>query len=759
MARDKERNQKEARFDAKRDVGGVFLILAALFTLVSLLSYDAYDPALFSFSSSPAVFIRERAANWAGIVGATWADLLARFFGLASYVLPAIMGGVGIRLLVRSGVRAHAALFVGLGGLGVSLSLVLYLVQSALPTPLLGIDIPSGLLGYSLGRLFEQYFNKLGTMLVVVFLTAAALMVNLRFSPSELVRGLLKSLPGWMAGLWAALRSLKGVVKRTSGPTVKMPMELLDQAAPVVVARRPSAAEGPLPLVDDADESGDEDVEESVQAGTGSTRRPRLAAVGKGYETPPVGLLEPPGADAAAVDTKALEVSSKVLEDKLKDFGVNGKVQRVEPGPVVSMFEFEPAPGVKISQIAALADDLALAMRSGNVRIVAPIPGKGVVGIEIPNPGRQMVHLREILESEVFRSSESPMTLALGKDITGEPYVADLAKMPHLLMAGATGAGKSVSLNVMILSMIAKASPDELRLLLVDPKVLEFSCYNGIPHLIAPVVTDAKKAKFALMWAVREMERRYQLLAELGVRNLAAYNSKLKKDGKQLSLEMDGGVAHRPLPYLVVILDELADLMMVASKEVEDSIARLAQMSRAAGIHLIVATQRPSVDVITGMIKANFATRIAFQVTSRIDSRTILDTGGAEQLLGAGDMLYLPPGSAKVARIHGAFVSDKEIKEVVHFLHKQGKPEYVEDVLGPAEGDESFDMDLAEEDTELYARAVQLVKETGYVSVSFIQRRFRIGYNRAARLVEKMEQEGVVAQGQGAQKPWQVKQA
>ncbi|MBI2891622.1 MAG: hypothetical protein HYY13_12660, partial [Nitrospirae bacterium] len=500
-------------------------------------------------------------------------------------------------------------------------------------------------------------------------------MMGLRASPAGLVERCLEWGRDQLIEFWALVRSLGGVIRRTAGPTLKVrggaaPMESEDANRQNGGTLAQVLAEG-----DGAGTEWDEDSSEGESGGEASTadgttaaerrRRPSLAAVPSGYEMPPVALLEPPVDGTTAMDTRALEEGSKLLEEKLRDFGVNGKVQKVEPGPVVSMFEFEPAPGVKISQVANLADDLALAMRCGAVRIVAPIPGKGVVGIEIPNPKRQTVYLREILESEGFRSATSPLTLALGKDITGEPVSADLAKMPHLLVAGATGSGKSVALNAMILSLMARATPREVRLLLIDPKVLEFSCYNDVPHLIAPVVTDAKKAKFALMWAVREMEHRYQRLAELGVRNLEAYNNKLTKGGKQLQLELGGDPPHQPMPFLVVVVDELADLMMVAAKEVEDSIARLAQMARAAGIHLIVATQRPSVDVITGTIKANFSTRIAFQVTQRVDSRTILDTGGAEHLLGQGDMLYLPPGSAKVIRIHGPLVTDKEIKEVV----------------------------------------------------------------------------------------------
>ncbi|MBI2060569.1 MAG: DNA translocase FtsK 4TM domain-containing protein [Nitrospirae bacterium] len=764
--RSKKKRAAEGGFDLRRNILGVGLILTGAFTLIALASYDSYDPSLFAFSSSTPVFLREQALNWGGIVGATWADLLAQFFGLSSYILPLMLVTSGLRLVLNSSFRAQAGSLGGLTLLVLSLSLGLYLMTPLLKTPFLGMDLPAGLLGYGLGRFFEHYLNRAGTILLTVFLGSLTLMMNLRVSPVVMLIGALKGARPVGGRLWEGLRSLRGVMKKTQGPSIKLPTELLAQPegalSPTVDAvpegepvAQESAMEGEEPTVEGGssfDSEGEEvDGEEPKPA---KQRKHLRLAVARNYAAPPVELLEPPGGDAAKVDTKVLEASSKLLEDKLRDFGVKGRVVHVEPGPVISMYEFEPAPGVKISQIAALADDLALALRGGNVRIVAPIPGKGVVGIEVPNHQRQTVYLREMLESEAFKNASSPMTMALGKDIVGEPFVADLAKMPHLLVAGATGAGKSVSLNVMILSMLAKATPEDLRLLLIDPKVLEFSCYNGIPHLVAPVVTEPKRAKFALMWAVREMERRYILLAKLGVRNLEAYNQKVRKGGKQLSLELDGAAQPEPLPFIVVLVDELADLMAVAAKDVEDCIGRLAQMSRAAGIHLIVATQRPSVDVITGVIKNNFTSRIAFQVTSRVDARTIMDSGGAEHLLGHGDMLYQPPTGGKVHRIHGALVTDKEIKEVTHFLKKQGEPQYITESFGPAaDEEEMFEDDLDDKDVELYERAVQIVKEAGYVSTSFIQRRLRIGYNRAARFVEKMKAEGIIPETQGAVPP------
>jgi len=418
-------------------------------------------------------------------------------------------------------------------------------------------------------------------------------------------------------------------------------------------------------------------------------------------------------------------------------------VVEVAPGPVITTFEYEPAPGVKINKIVTLTDDLALAMRATSIRIVAPIPGKAVIGIEVPNTNRQMVRFKEVIASSAFEKSKSKLTLCLGKDIVGNPVVAELEKMPHLLIAGATGTGKSVALNAMICSLLYKSKPDEVKIIMVDPKRIELSSYDGIPHLITPVVTNPKKATNALFWAVREMERRYELLSEMGARNIKQYNNKAAKAKKPVDKELPEN-----LPYIVIVIDELADLMMVGSRDVEVALTRLAQMARASGIHLILATQRPSVDVLTGIIKANFPTRLTFQVSSRTDSRTIIDTVGAENLLGSGDMLFLPPGTAKLQRIHGAYISETELSQITAFLRHQEKPDYDEEVIEvsaiePAESDDD-DYD------ERYDDAVALITKTGQASISMIQRHLRIGYNRAARIIEKMEKEGIVGPSDGA---------
>ncbi|MBZ0252334.1 MAG: DNA translocase FtsK, partial [Candidatus Methylomirabilis sp.] len=478
---------------------------------------------------------------------------------------------------------------------------------------------------------------------------------------------------------------------------------------------------------------------------------------GDEYEFPDLDLLDLPEHGRVVIDKENLLAQARLLEKKFSDLGVTGKVVEVHPGPVITLYEFEPAAGVKVSRIMGLADDLALRLGGVSVRIIPTIPGKAVMGIEVPNSSREVVYLREILASEEFQESRSKLPLALGKDRSGRTMVADLAKMPHLLVAGSTGAGKSVCINAIIASLLYRYTPADANFIMVDPKRLELSIYDGIPHLLYPVVTDPKKAANALRWALKQMEERYELMADMGVRSLEAYNKGLEAFIEQRRMQeetVEGEeeevepLNHRRLSFIVIIIDELADLMMVAGKEVEDSITRLAQMARAAGIHLIVATQRPSVDVITGLIKANFPARIAFKVAQKTDSRTILDSNGAEALLGAGDMLFLPPGTSQLVRVHGAFVSDHDIQRMVEHLKKQGAPRYDATIVLDAAKEEG---EFAEEDVdEKYDEAVALVSTMKQVSVSMIQRRMKIGYNRAARIIEMMEREGVVGPADGA---------
>ncbi len=467
------------------------------------------------------------------------------------------------------------------------------------------------------------------------------------------------------------------------------------------------------------------------------------------FSLPSVSFLDDPKARPQSTSEENLRMQSRLLEKKLEDFGVTGKVVAVTPGPVITTFEYEPAPGVKINRIVNLTDDLALALRAISIRIVAPIPGKAVIGVEIPNTDRETVRFKEMILSPSFEQAKSTLTLCLGKDIVGNPVSAGLEKMPHLLIAGATGTGKSVALNTMICSLLYKLTPDQVKLIMVDPKRIELSMYDGIPHLITPVVTDVKKATNALFWAVREMEHRYELLSEKKTRNIEQYNRKIEKEPAAPPADGEDNPREpaKPLPYIVIIIDELADLMMVASRDVEVALTRLAQMARAAGIHLILATQRPSVDVLTGIIKANFPTRLTFQVSSKTDSRTILDTNGAESLLGNGDMLFLPPGTARLQRIHGGYISEAELTRITEFLKKQQRPDYDNRVVQPPV--KEAETDGEKEYDERYDDAVALVTQAGQASISMVQRHLRIGYNRAARIIEMMEQEGIIGPQDG----------
>jgi DNA segregation ATPase FtsK/SpoIIIE, S-DNA-T family len=568
-------------------------------------------------------------------------------------------------------------------------------------------------------------------------------------------------------GVPGAFRSQPPVVAETAEATVPMspPPRIVEPKAPP----KPHAVAEP----------------KAVEPGGSFTMAPGHSA----FVPPPISILTGEASQAVPLDRDGLTATAEKLRQKLASFGIQGQVTQIRPGPVVTMFEFLPAAGIKVSRIAGLADDLAMAMEALRVRIVAPIPGKGVVGIEVPNKQRETVVLRELVEQDAFQKSHSRLAMCLGKDIEGMPYVADLAKMPHLLIAGTTGSGKSVAVNSMLVSMLLRATPEEVRFLMVDPKMLELSVYEGIPHLLLPVVTDAKKAAMALRWAVEEMERRYQLLAECGVRNIASFNKKVEKEGdgarrsqkapKQTRVvdltaapppaespipavqpELPGVAAHNPeplrkLPYLVIIIDELADLMMVASREVETYIARLAQMARAAGIHLMVATQRPSTDVVTGVIKANFPARISFQVASRHDSGTIINAPGAENLLGMGDMLILPPGTSTLTRVHGPYVDEREIHAVVEHWKAQGAPVYDSNILRPrAEDGDGLPLEDEGPD-ELYDQAIAALADMRFISISLLQRKLRVGYNRAARMIERMEREGIVGPADGA-KPREV---
>ncbi|MGI9327420.1 MAG: DNA translocase FtsK [Pseudomonadales bacterium] len=744
-----------------REIGLFAMLALSVFVLLAIATYSPYDPA-FSFAGA-----RGDVANWVGQSGAWFADISFYLFGRVALLLPLVIGLLGLWLFrAESGARSSWVLGIRtLGTIAVVLGLCVLSAMHFLPVATLPAGV-GGILGAWLAAAGVPVFGWIG--LTLIALTAVVIGV-------QAASGL-----SWLAvferlGLWLHARTTATVHwldRRLDAYREHRAQRAL--RADRVAERREARLEGqsslrPMPAITTARADTNQPV--AVQANQSSAEvRPRLKQpipkasqvplfVGTD-DTPALSLLDEKIVEPdKGFSKESLQAMSKLLELKLADFNISAEVVSVQPGPVVTRFELQPAPGIKVQRISALAKDLARSLAVISVRIVEIIPGKSVIGIEIPNEHREMVQLKEVLSSDAFQNSASPLTLALGSDIAGAPVVADVSKMPHLLVAGTTGSGKSVGVNAMLLSMLYKSTPEDVRLIMVDPKMLELSVYEGIPHLLAPVVTDMKEAAHALNWCVAEMERRYKLMAAMGVRNLAGFNKALEAAraiDEPLCDPLWPADADEPapelhkLPMVVVVIDEFADMMMIVGKKVEQLIARIAQKARAAGIHLILATQRPSVDVITGLIKANIPTRMAYQVSSKVDSRTILDQGGAEQLLGHGDMLYLPPGTAVPIRVHGAFVSDDEVHRVVQDWKQRGKPEYIDDILTGAGDDEPFvtlesNSEGAEQEDALYDEAVQFVLESRRASISSVQRKLRIGYNRAARLIEAMEMAGVVS--------------
>ncbi|KHK04388.1 DNA translocase FtsK [Desulfovibrio sp. TomC] len=774
-------NVGDGSFRLTRELVGLGALFLAAYTCVALYTYSAADPGF-----NHVVPIKQAVANKGGPVGAYWGGFLAEFLGVWGYLVPGIIAWRGLHFL------APRLALPGRRTAGLALFAVVLLVFLGSPWGELiniGQVVGGGQTGHFLFAFLNRYLSIFGAASLLLFGFIAALQLTFGLTLDNFWRPLAGIIneqfwrAGDAVGTWrenraAAREKGENSVEATPKPA-RAPRVPKDPAATKAPPAAVEADAGPSEAVDRFLDAVVEQVNgpqktTSVPAAPGKesdepvlvpgpTPKPvmtakqaikagRAAAAAGDMTLPPLDLLSvPPPAELLPADPEICRGQAESLITCLNDFGIQGEVMRVVPGPVVTMFEVKPAPGVKISRIVGLSVDLALSMKALAVRI-DPIPGKDTVGVEIPNAKRQTVYFREILDAEVFRSSSSHLTLAIGKDIQGRPHVADLARMPHLLVAGATGSGKSVCINGILLSILYKATPDQVKLLLVDPKRIELSVYNDLPHLVHPVVTETAMAKSALDWAVAEMDRRYEAMALLGVRNIAGYNEKLEKLGDNRDPEL---AELEPLPYLVIVIDELADLMMTAAKEVEVSIVRLAQLARAGGIHLILATQRPSVDVVTGLIKANFPTRISFQVTSKHDSRTILDAVGAEYLLGRGDMLYKPSGG-KTVRMHGAFVSDEETAAVVEFWKSRAAPSYKLDFSEWQKGGEGGSGDLGGEggdDTAsdaIYPQAVDFVMEQGKASISLIQRRFRIGFNRAARFIEQMERDGLLGPQEGS---------
>jgi S-DNA-T family DNA segregation ATPase FtsK/SpoIIIE len=734
-----------------REIWGVMIGLVALLIAISLISFNVNDR---SFNTPSGAMSTQ---NWGGFVGAFLADLLLQGLGLSSYLLPVFLCLAAAQMFRTSGRGVALSRTIGylilLVSVGVILSVVIDTERARDAGGIVGGFLKESVLIPLFGRFSATLIALFTLLLSIMLLTQNSLIDILGYAKTNF-DGLKKSL---VPAVNNRLKEFQERKDKRKGENTKK--EKKDYIPPPIVLK---------------DEPYDElIVKKPLKKPALPPEQFKLPEV-EGYKLPPVELLDPPEGEQFKIDKETLHANSLILQKKLEDFGVAGEVVAVRPGPVITMYEFKPAAGVKVRRIVLLADDLAMALRAVSVRILAPIPGESVVGIEIPNPRRETVRLREVIESEGYRNSDSKLTLALGKDIGGTPFTTDLARMPHLLVAGATGTGKSVSINAMILSILYKSSPQDVKFIMVDPKMLELTMYEEIPHLLVPVVIDPKKAAAALFWAMDEMDRRYRLMRDKGARNIDNYNRTLEKEtgNKKAVIDLtepeggedsiaigadrskDGPLIHERLPRIVIIIDELADLMLTVGRDIEEYITRLAQKARAAGIHLILATQRPSVDVITGLIKANFPARISFQVTSRVDSRTILDSMGGEKLLGNGDLLFLPPGTARLIRVHGAFVSDQEVRKVMKFIKQQGQPNYRPEVL---EAKREIDAAAAadEEYDEMYDQAVAIVTETQQASISMVQRRLRVGYNRAARMIERMEREGVVGPAEGA-KPREV---
>lgn len=720
-----------------REIGLVGLAAAAVYALLAIVSYSPMDPS-FSFSGNGS-----EVQNLVGKSGAWFADIILYLFGIMAYVIPIALLTIGVRLVKRA-FEPISWVLLSIRGLG---WVSLFVCGSVLAQVHFNLEatIPAGVggvLGQWLVQVGEPVFGWIGLTLLCLTGILIGAQAAAGFSWLDVAE---------VTGRWlhtAAASVVSFVDRRLDVWRSNQSTKVIARESLVSrdVARKKSekkAANRQQPKI------------AKVEKQPAKARQQRLFDLKSSSELPDLDLLdEKEDDDDLGYSQASLEAMSRLLELKLADFGIEATVESVLPGPVITRFEIQPAAGVKVQRISALVKDLARSLAVISVRVVEVIPGKSVVGIEIPNEHREIVRLKDILSDAVFQDARSALTLALGKDIMGVPQVADITRMPHLLVAGTTGSGKSVGVNAMLLSILCKSTPDEVRMILVDPKMLELSVYEGVPHLLTPVVTDMKEAAHALNWCVAEMERRYRLMAALGVRNLAGYNRQVVDAEKSGGIpdplwnqELDGEPPMlEKLPLIVVVIDEFADMMMIVGKKVEQLIARIAQKARAAGIHLVLATQRPSVDVITGLIKANIPTRISFQVSSKVDSRTILDQGGAEQLLGHGDMLYLPPGSGIPTRVHGAFVSDEEVHRIVEDWKQRAAPNYREDVL--TGGDDTPFVAIesgSDEDDPLYDEAVQYVLDSRRASISSVQRKLRVGYNRAARLIEAMEAAGVVS--------------
>ena len=743
---EEKKTEKQKDNKRTREIKGVVCLSLALFLLLCLFSYHPQDPSFTHF-----VVSSQATHNFTGKAGSYTADSLIRLLGISSLLFPFFFLACSFQYLLRPAFTISTRRILGFLFFVLSFAGLMAILFSGSVT-VYGESLKNGtggLLGVSIVEFLRISFNVAGTYIILILIFVVALTFMVEYSLVYLTERISQFVSALFSLCKNRILSFVNYVLDSMKIEKKPQPMIIEDASPVVKKVN-------LKKIEQTN---------FIFTKTNTDEK---------FQLPPFTLLEESQHKDVRVKRDSLVTNSRILEKKLSDFGVEARVVEVMPGPVITMYELEPAAGVKINKIVNLSDDLALALMAPSIRIIAPIPGKAVIGIEIPNLKREPVFLKEVLDNDSFSESSFRLPIALGVNFVGTPVVADLTKMPHLLIAGTTGSGKSVALNAMICSILFKAQPDDVKFLMIDPKRLELSSYEGIPHLMHPVVVDPKKSSQVLRWTVEEMERRYRILNDLKAKSIDAYNELLLKGLKSKTVlalpkkniefdletenmadltgtdKVEHEIKHTKLPYIIVIIDELADLMMVAPRDVEESLTRLAQMARAAGIHLIIATQRPSVDVITGLIKANFPTRISFQVSSKIDSRTIIDQQGAEKLLGAGDMLFIPPGTSKLSRIHGAYVSDKEISRIVDFIKMQAQPAYDSSIekfaLAAAQtqhdGDDDFD--------EKYDEAVALVGELGQASISLVQRYMKIGYNRAARIIEKMETEGIVGPSDGA---------
>ncbi|MBM3252748.1 MAG: DNA translocase FtsK [Candidatus Omnitrophica bacterium] len=706
----------------------ISLFVVSMLLFLSFISYTPDD--LPFYTSSP----NKPAKNFIGIFGAYIAGAFFFLFGKAAFLIPVLCFLWSLSRFFQSEMEN---LYIKLTGTIIFLcssSSLLSLLFS--PNPIRRFNF-GGFIGLFVSNILIKYFGRVGSYILTLTFILLSLLISTEFIIFPYIDRLFKFIKSALSALLSRQKEEERISNERSKPIIKIREELRKEKLPTS-EEKPKIK--PAVIIK-------KEIKEKMEPVF-----PRMVSAKRDtgdYKLPSLELLDSPPPIEERKIKEDLENSAKVLEETLGDFGIEAKAVDVERGPVITMYELEPAPGVKVQRIASLSDDIALAMKAISVRVVAPIPGKSRVGVEVPNTITTLVYLKEVLSTQEFQGSSSKLTLALGKDVSGGVVIADLSEMPHLLIAGTTGSGKTVCVNSLITSMLFNATPDEMKFLMVDPKMVELAVFNGLPHLLCPVLTDPKKVSGALGWVVNEMEERYKLFAKLGVRNINIYNERFQVSKEE---KEDKEITRAILPYIVVIIDELADLMLIASRDIEEAITRLAQLSRAVGIHIILATQRPSVDVITGVIKANFPARISFKVASKVDSRTVLDMNGADKLLGRGDMLFLKPGQAKPIRAQGCLISDNEIEKIVNFIKEQREPLYDEEIL--KEREKRYSMKDQPKD-ELFEEAAKLVIETGQASISILQRRLRLGYTRAARLIDMMEEEGIIGPFRGS-KPREI---